>query len=133
MQDLQDPAASSSSRAQHRRRRRARGWCREWCNCVRTLCTLACLASFVVVVFYVVVYTGKAALWCLSVDHHHNHTIAIIGNATRVNVPRVNATRARHIDWSPASIHFGHIFMGIVAVLMCALGLVLARKCCCAG
>ena len=110
------------------RRRRWRRTCARWWGCARALCGMACLAS---VVFYAVLYAGKAALWCLSEDHHHNHTVAIMVNATRVNAMRVNTTRARHIDWSPASIRFGYIFMGGVVFLMCGVGLSLCCKCCC--
>ena len=91
---------------------------------------LFCLAV-PALLFYAILYLGKAALWCISADHHHNHTIAIIVNATRVNVTRVNATRARHIDWSPDSVRFADFFMGVVVALMTALGVTICRICCC--
>jgi len=90
---------------------------------------LFCLAV-PALLFYAVLYLGKAALWCLSLDH--NHTIAIIVNATRVNnVTRVNVPRARHIDWSPDSVYFPDFFMGIVSLLMTGLVVTLCRACCC--
>ena len=128
-QENLQPAAVPRARHRRRLRRRRRRACARWWGCARALCGMACWAS---VVFYAVLYAGKAALWCLSEDHHHNHTIAIIVNATRVNATRVNATRARHIDWSPASIHFGYIFMGGV-VFDVRRGLSLCCTCCCRG
>ena len=92
---------------------------------------LFCLAV-PALLFYAVLYLGKAALWCLSLDHQHNHTIAIIVNATRVNnVTRVNVPRARHIDWTPDSVYFHDFFMGIVSLLMAGLVVTLCRACCC--
>ena len=128
--ELQAAPASAAPAAPPRGRRRrpprracagCRAWwweCRAWWwGCARALGTLAFFPAIIVVVFYTAVYTGKTALWCLSHDNHHNAT-------------RANATR--HIDWSPASVHFGYIFMGVVVFVMCGLALTLARVCCCA-
>ena len=70
-------------------------------------------------------YLGKAGLWLMLLDKPRvgDH------NATGAG----NATRARDtVRWSPGSVHFSQIFMGMVVLLMTALGVTLCcRAPCC--
>ena len=90
-------------------RRKVCGTCRAL-GCARAaLCLLGPLGPLLL--FYAVLYLGKAGLWLMLLDKPRvgDH------NATGAG----NATRARDtVRWSPGSVHFSQIFMGMVVLLM---------------
>ena len=82
---------------------------------------LFCLAV-PALLFYAVLYLGKAALWLMLLDR------PLPVNAT------ANATYSRSrksLHWSPDSVYFPDFFMGIVSLLMTGLVVTLCRACCC--
>ena len=85
---------------------------------------LFCLAV-PALLFYAVLYLGKAALWLLLLDGPPPPANAT-GNATGTHArPRKN------LHWSPDSVYFADFFMGVVVVLMTALGVTICQICCC--
>ena len=86
-----------------------------------------CLLSIPVLIFYFVLYLGKAALWLLLLDRPPS----LLVNATNAS-DASNATRTRKtIQWSPASVYFHDFFMGILALLMIGLASTICRACFC--
>lgn len=80
---------------------------------------LFCLAV-PALLFYAVLYLGKAALWLMILDR-----------PAPVNATATYAQPRKTVHWSPDSVYFHDFFMGIVSLLMIGLAVTLCRACCC--